>query len=249
MKVLGSAAKTAYYLKKIQGFHPYWKLQYKLKCKSTEYELSSWLQCSQIKQNKPIAIIAKEQFAGFGQKSRPWCSPRGGIWLSAAYPIFSKQFSSQIFDLSFAFKLCEMFSMENIKVDLKWPNDILFGSKKLIGFLPRVVSRGQEIIYVRIGLGMNFLNKTPPEGISLSKVLKTKKISEYYWTAKILKSLYESIYCSNRKEYVIEKANIYLSKKYLPKGYNATDWTIKNIDFNGNLIIYNESTQKILSRF
>ena len=119
MKVLGSVAKTAYYYKKIQGFYPYWKLQYKLKCKSTEYELTDWLHHSPIKINKPIAIVAKEQLLGIGQNSRPWSSPKGGIWLSAAYPIFTSKFSSDIFSLSFAIKLCEMLNKESIKVDLK----------------------------------------------------------------------------------------------------------------------------------
>ena len=76
-----------------------------------------------------------------------------------------------------------MLRQENINVFLKWPNDIFFGSKKLIGFLPRVITRGKEIIYVRIGLGMNILNYTPSEGISLSRVLQTKNINQYYWTA------------------------------------------------------------------
>ena len=70
MKVLGSVAKTAYYYKKIQGICPYWKLQYKLKCKNTEYELTNWLQDSPIKRYKPRAIVAKEQFLGIGQNSR-----------------------------------------------------------------------------------------------------------------------------------------------------------------------------------
>ena len=139
MKVFGSLAKTAYYYKNIQGFFPHWKLQYKFKCKSTEYELTNWLQNSPIKRYKPRAIIAKEQFLGIGQNSRPWVSPKGGIWLSAAYPIFTSNFSSEIFSLSFAIKLCEMMHKESIKVDLKWPNDIFFNSKKLIGFLPRVI--------------------------------------------------------------------------------------------------------------
>ena len=100
MKVIGSAAKTVFYLKKIHGQNPSWKLQYKIKCKSTENELSNWLGYSEIKKNQPIAIIAREQFAGFGQNSKTWVSPKGGIWLSAAYPIFSKEFTSQIFNLS-----------------------------------------------------------------------------------------------------------------------------------------------------
>ena len=249
MKVLGSIAQTAYYYKNIQGCSPHWKLQYKLKCKSTEHELTNWLQEHPIKRYKPIAIVAKEQFLGIGQHSRPWFSPRGGIWMSAAYPIFSAQFSSKIFSLSFAIKLCEMLKIESIKVDLKWPNDIFFGSKKLIGFLPRVVTRGKEIIYVRIGLGMNFLNKTPLEGISLSEILNNRNMCEYYWTAKILKTIHDSVECNDRKEYIIDTANKYLTKKYLPKGYNSNHWLIKDIDNNGNLRIYNQNEEKILDRF
>ena len=249
MKVLGSVAKTAYYYKKIQGVCPNWKLQYKLKCKNTEYELTNWLQDSPIKRYKPRAIVAKEQFLGTGQNSRRWISPKGGIWLSAAYPIFTSKFSSEIFSLSFAIKLCEMLNKESIKVDLKWPNDIFFNSKKLIGFLPRVITRGKEIIYLRIGIGMNFLNKTPLEGIALSEILNTKNICEHVWTAKILKTIHESVECNDRKEYIIKNANKYLTKKYLPRGYNSMDWAIKDVDNNGNLRIYNGIQEKILTRF
>ena len=64
MKVLGSVAKTAYYYKQIQGYCPHWKLQYQLKCRSTEYELTNCLKDSRIKKYKPIAIVAREQFLG-----------------------------------------------------------------------------------------------------------------------------------------------------------------------------------------
>lgn len=249
MKFIGSAAKTACYLKKIQGVNPSWRLHYKLKCKSTENELSNIIKYSEIKKNQPIAIIAREQFASFGQNSKEWFSPKGGIWLSAVYPIFAEEFSSQIFSLSLAIKLCEMLRQEKVEVVLKWPNDIFFDSKKLIGFLPRVITRGREIIYVRVGIGMNLLNKTPTEGISLKKILKTKNISENYWTAKILNAIYESINCNSRKKYVMKSANNFLSKSYLPKGYNPKEWKIKDIDSSGNLRIYNQNQEKVLTRF
>tara|TARA_Y100000991_G_C21683190_1_gene226079 strand:- start:42 stop:461 length:420 start_codon:yes stop_codon:yes gene_type:complete len=139
--------------------------------------------------------------------------------------------------------------MESIRVNLKWPNDVYYDSKKLIGFLPRVITRGREIIYVRIGLGMNFLNKTPLEGIALSEILNTKNICEHYWTAKILKAIHESVECNDKKEYIIGKANKYLTKKYLPRGYNSKDWKIKDVDNEGNLRIYNQTQEKILTRF
>ena len=63
---------------------------------------------------------------------------------------------------------------------------------------------------------MNFLNKTPLEAISLSEILNTKKY-ENYWTAKILKTIHESVECNNRKEYIIEK-QINILQKNLPRG-------------------------------
>ena len=175
--------------------------------------------------------------------------PKGGLWLSAAYPIFSKEFTSQIFNLSLGIKICEMLRQKNINVCLKWPNDIFFGSKKLIGFLPRVITRGKEIIYVRIGLGMNVLNYTPSEGISLSKLLQTKNINEHYWTAKVLKAFHDSVECNNKTEYVIKSANKFLTKRFLPSNICPNKWKIKDIDSNGNLRIENETQLKVIRRF
>ena len=249
MKVIGPAAKTVFYLKKIQGQYPSWRLFYKIKCKSTEIELTNLLGYSEIKKNQPVAIIAREQISGVGQNSKTWVSPKGGIWLSAAYPIFSKEFEYQIFNLSLGIKICEMLREENINVSLKWPNDIFFGSKKLIGFLPRVITRGKEIIFVRVGLGMNVLNYTPSEGISLSKVLQTKNINHHYWTAKVLKAFNDAIESNKKKEYVINSANKFLTKRFLPSGFSSSTWGIKDIDLNGNLRIQNGTQVRVLRRF
>jgi Biotin-(acetyl-CoA carboxylase) ligase len=155
----------------------------------------------------------------------------------------------QYFYLALGIKICEMLVQEDINVCLKWPNDIFFGSKKLIGFLPRVITRGKEIIYVRIGIGMNVSNYTPSEGISLSKVLQTKNINKYYWTAKILKAIHDSVKCNNKKEYVIKSANKFLTKEFLPSGFYPHTWKIKDIDSNGNLRIENETQLKVIRRF
>ena len=72
MKVIGPAAKTVFYLKKIQGQYPTWTLHYKIKCKSTENELTNLLEYSEIKKKQPVAIIAREQFSGVGQNSKTW---------------------------------------------------------------------------------------------------------------------------------------------------------------------------------
>ena len=220
---------------------------HKFKCRSTEYELNQYLNNFSIKQNQPIAIFSNIQTSGFGQHGRNWDSRLGGIWLSAAYPIFSKSFLTDIFPISIAYKICQMLSEESIKVSIKWPNDIFYDSKKLIGFLPRVITRGDQVNYVRIGLGMNINNKTPNEGISLSRILNKKKLCESYWAAKLLKVFYEIIYCNHDKESIIAGANNYLNKNYLPKDYNFDGWLIKDIDLKGNLRIFKGQDTKVLS--
>ena len=101
----------------------------------------------------------------------------------------------------------------------------------------------------RVGIGMNVLNYTPSEGISLSKVLQTKNINQHFWTAKILKAFYDSVKCNKKKEYVIKSANKFLTKSFLPSGYSPLAWKIKDIDSNGNLRIENETQLKVIRRF
>ena len=246
MKIIGKAAKTAFYYKKDFEEFPDWDLNYKLKCSSTENELNNYLKKTKIDFQRPIAIIANEQFSGVGQYERKWTSPPGGIWLSAAYPIYSNNFLPEIFPLSIANHLCEMFLEKSINVYLKWPNDIFYGSRKIIGFLPKVITRGRDVLYIRVGIGLNLNNKTPNEGISLSEILKRKKLCEYKWTSRILKVICDAVESNNNKMEVIKKANEFLNKKYLPKGFDTFVYSIKHIDWNGNLILFDKKNKLVL---
>ena len=83
MKINGSAAKTSFFYKKKKEYYPNWKLIYKFKCASTEYELDKYLELNNLK-NFPIAIFSRSQSSGYGRYSRKWFAPNGGIWFSAA---------------------------------------------------------------------------------------------------------------------------------------------------------------------
>ena len=246
MKINGSAAKTSFFYKKKKECLPNWKLIYKFKCTSTEYELDEYLKLNSLK-NIPIAIFSGSQTSGFGRFEREWFSPMGGIWFSAAYPIKSTSFISEIFSISIAYKLCEMLSNESIRVSLKWPNDIFYGSKKLIGFLPKVITRGEQIKYVRVGFGMNLNNKSPLQGISLCKIINKKNLCESYWSSKILHVFNEAIFINKNRDSIIRGANKFLNKTYLPKEYINQEWRIKHIDSRGSLVISKNENQKIIN--
>ena len=245
MKVIGSSAKTSFFYKNGLNNPPYWKLIYKQKCSSTEIEINKYLRKNELKRSHPIAIFSRKQSQGIGQNGKRWISPQGGIWLSAAYPIFSKDFYTDIFPVSIAFFFCEMFYRKSIEVQIKWPNDIFYGSKKLIGFLPKLIIRGKEVLYAKIGIGMNLNNVTPDEGISLSEILIKKNLSESYWASEILKVVNKAILYNKNKKHLIYGANKFLNKEYLPSGYDNS-WKINEIDEMGGLKIYNNHHQKTI---
>ena len=247
MKVIGSSAKTSFFYKNGLNNLPNWKLIYKQKCSSTEIELNKYLRKNELKQSTPIAIFSREQLHGVGQNGRKWISPPGGIWLSAAYPIFSKDFSNDIFPVSIAFFLCEMFYKKSIEVKIKWPNDIFYGSKKLVGFLPKLITRGNEVLYAKIGIGINLNNVTPDEGISLSNILKKRNLSESYWSAKILKVFNKAVSYNKNKKQIIYGANKFLNKDFLPRGYN--NWMINEIDQMGSLKIFKDNHHKTIKSY
>ena len=135
---------------------------------------------------------------------------------------------------------------ESVEVNLKWPNDIFYGSKKLIGFLPRVITRGNMILYIRVGIGMNLCNKSPQEGISLSEIIKKKKLDKNYWIAKLLKQIHYAANCNNESEDMIKNANKFLTKKYLPSGFHSGEWNIEEINDKGKLILSSNKDKTII---
>lgn len=49
--------------------------------------------------------------------------------------------------------------MEGIKPQIKWPNDIVIGGKKICGILTEMSSEGEDIKYVVVGIGINIYNR------------------------------------------------------------------------------------------
>lgn len=106
------------------------------------------------------AVFAEQQTAGRGQFKRPWYSNFGkNIALSLSW-----QFSNplnKLTGLSLAvgvaiIKALEEYGLKGIQ--LKWPNDIMHGGKKLAGILIESRAIRQKIQKMVIGIGLNLYN-------------------------------------------------------------------------------------------
>lgn len=95
-------------------------------------------------------VIAEEQTSGKGRKTRDWFSPKGGLWLS----ILVRDFQDGLGALSLlsSVSIADVLEGYDIKVQLKWPNDIMVSSKKLGGILIERINGG---FIVGIGLNLN----------------------------------------------------------------------------------------------
>ena len=99
-------------------------------------------------------IIADEQTAGKGRIKRVWLSPKGNIALSVIlYP--SLAYLPSLIMLASLAVIRSLEAVTNLKLQVKWPNDVLANGKKVCGVLIESNVRGDVVDYAIIGIGVN----------------------------------------------------------------------------------------------
>ena len=117
-------------------------------------------------------IVAETQTRGQGRLGREWSSPTGGLWFSIilrpkAPPTEAAKLTF-VAGLAVANVLGEVFGL---KVETKWPNDVLVNGRKICGILTEMNTTSETVNFVVVGIGVNAnfdVEKVFPE--SLRKV-------------------------------------------------------------------------------
>lgn len=108
-------------------------------------------------------VQAAEQTAGRGRFGNTWTSPRGNLYMTTILrPVRPVK---DIAQMSFAVALALADTIENPDVELKWPNDVLAGGKKIAGILLEMASAGEMADYLLVGTGINIASG--PEGAAI----------------------------------------------------------------------------------
>lgn len=151
-----------------------WRIRRLAVCASTERELERWLRTrSQLAPPAAarLAVVARRQRHGHGQQGRPWFSPSGGLWLSAAFPWPADPVAAAPLGLAVAEGLARQLESLGVVVQIKWPNDLLVDGAKLAGLLPRLRWRGGAVRWAQVGVGLNGCNAVPAGAVSLAMAL------------------------------------------------------------------------------
>ncbi|WP_425059754.1 Bifunctional ligase/repressor BirA [Sporomusa carbonis] len=102
-------------------------------------------------------VVAEAQITGRGRLARGWFSPPGkGIWLSVVLrPPFSPMDAAKCTLMAAVGVNRAINSVTGTGCGIKWPNDILWQGRKVVGILTEMSAEMDAINYVVIGMGIN----------------------------------------------------------------------------------------------
>lgn len=118
-------------------------------------------------------IIADYQTTGKGQRGNSWHSDAGenlmlSVILAPSFLTVSNQFNlSKVVALALADLLGE-YQLENVRI--KWPNDLLIGTRKIAGILIESTVRNNALKNSVVGVGLNVNQVVFPFGISATSM-------------------------------------------------------------------------------
>jgi BirA family biotin operon repressor/biotin-[acetyl-CoA-carboxylase] ligase len=113
---------------------------------------------------------------GRGRMGRAWHSPPGaGLYVSVVLRPFEIFGAAGVDSLSGASSITltagvalaeSLRSVSGLPVTIKWPNDIVVGTRKLCGILAEAASQGAQVRHIVLGYGVNVLGATYPPDIA-----------------------------------------------------------------------------------
>ena len=205
-------------------------------------------------------IVSNKQNKGRGRLNRNWESPIGNLYFSLTLqPKIAIEKTSQIsFVAVCALQIAveKIFQQQNIvvKIQNKWPNDLLIDQKKVAGILLESKISNKICDFVILGIGVN-INSNPTQTLFPSTNIKkffceisASKMLEFFLEE--FEDLYENwlnFGFKNIRNLWHKNAYNLNSQIRINLGNSYAEGIFQEIDEEGNLVIknHNNETKKI----
>ena len=141
-------------------------------CQSTQDSLRGLLEAGSEALPEGFRVVAGFQESGRGQRGAVWFSESGqNLLLSFLYrPTGVQPAYGFWISAAAALALTEVLAKRLPGVQIKWPNDVLAGGRKLAGILTEIQSAGASVQSSLTGIGLNVNAENPfPGATSLRK--------------------------------------------------------------------------------
>lgn len=120
---------------------------------------------------EPFVVRAHVQTDGIGRLGRRWASPRGGLWMTLAWPVPASGVPGLLglrcaVAAAGAIDACVPDLAERLRI--KWPNDLVIGGRKVGGLLVEVLGGALRWVLVGVGVNANMLREALPPDVQVS---------------------------------------------------------------------------------
>jgi BirA family biotin operon repressor/biotin-[acetyl-CoA-carboxylase] ligase len=104
-----------------------------------------------------VVVFAESQTKGRGRLGRKWISPeRKGLWFSVLLrPDLRPQEATQLTVASATALRRAILAETGLPPEIKWPNDILIGGKKVAGILTELSAEVDRVKHIILGIGVD----------------------------------------------------------------------------------------------
>lgn len=110
----------------------------------------------------PTLLVAETQTAGRGRAGRAWLTaPAAALTFSLAWPFAAPLHALVGLPLAVGVAIAETLADFGVAVQLKWPNDVLQGGRKLAGILIETATAPDQQVWAVIGIGINLSVPAP----------------------------------------------------------------------------------------
>jgi len=104
-----------------------------------------------------IVVFAEAQTKGRGRLGRKWISPaRKGLWFSVLLrPQLSPLAATRITIAAATALFRALHAQTGLNTEIKWPNDILIGGRKVAGILTELSAEPDKVKHIVLGMGVS----------------------------------------------------------------------------------------------
>lgn len=158
-------------------------------------------------------FVAEQQNGGKGRLGRIWTSPpKTGLWFTLLLRPDAAPAQVANLTLLAGLAVCRaIHTCTGCDTKIKWPNDIVIGSKKVCGILTEMTAEIDKVHFAVLGIGINVNNESFPEELSVKatslQIESGEPVSRVALLQNILKEL-EVLYT----EYFIQGKNNWLAE-------------------------------------
>ncbi|SNR15165.1 biotin--[acetyl-CoA-carboxylase] ligase [Tenacibaculum jejuense] len=195
-------------------------------------------------------VVTDKQTSGRGQMNTKWISEPNKNLLSSIYITLSDYPIHKQVYLNFAIAIAIHEGLSHFELpdlEIKWPNDILSGKKKVCGILIENILKGNKIDASIVGFGININQQNfPPEipnADSIKNITgKTVQVEDVLF--EIVKKIEEKVFLLSTGKYDVlnDEYHKVLHKKNTPSMFKDD----KGVVFMGKILKVDTSNGKLL---